>query len=194
MSAPSHVAAGDCERVRGRWIGQPANTLSSLAYVGVGVALVRRDPRAVRAGATLALLGVGSVAYHGPGGPTGRWLHDTSLSALSAYPLGPLGQLLSLLGAGGVIAAEDDAGLALTAGLFALGALGPGRGARAILRRPGPARRRGAACMVAGVVCHRLGRRGGAWCRPDSPWQPHAAWHLLSALGLGLLLADEIST
>jgi hypothetical protein len=35
-----------------------------------------------------------------------------------------------------------------------------------------------------GVLAHRLSRSGGPLCRPDSPLQGHALWHLLGAASL----------
>ena len=84
------VAASDCECIHDGVITQPVNTATSLAYVAAGVALAARGRRSggVRpfagpvAGA-LVLNGLGSVAYHGPGGRWGKWLHDTGLVAIN---------------------------------------------------------------------------------------------------------------
>ena len=85
----SHVAWGDCERIRPGLVGQPANTLSSLAFVLAAVPLARRARRpggaAWRAvAAASAVEGVGSVASHGPGGRLSKALHDAGLVALVA--------------------------------------------------------------------------------------------------------------
>ena len=84
-----HVAASDCERVRPGRIGQPANTITSLAFVAAAVPIARaarvRDVPAWRwVAAAAALEGVGSVAYHGPGGTPAKRLHDAGLVALTA--------------------------------------------------------------------------------------------------------------
>lgn len=90
MSAPApHVAAADCERIRPGRIGQPANTLSSLAFVVAAVPIARaarrRGQPAWLAVATASVLeGVGSAAYHGPGGRRSKRLHDAGLVALAA--------------------------------------------------------------------------------------------------------------
>lgn len=85
-----HVACSDCERIRPGLIAQPVNTLSSLAYVVAGVVIARRarrDGGAVE-GLRLALAaaavatGLGSVAYHGPGGRWGKLAHDGGLAML----------------------------------------------------------------------------------------------------------------
>ena len=88
MTEDRHVAWGDCERIRPGLVGQPANTLTSLAFVAAAVPIVRwsRRPgrRAWRAvAAAAAFEGVGSVAYHGPGGRLSKRLHDVGLVALA---------------------------------------------------------------------------------------------------------------
>ncbi len=83
-SVGRHVACGDCERVRPGPVGQPVNTLSSLAFVVAGVDMRRRSPAGSpwrpAAVATVAA-GIGSATYHGPGGRLGRALHDVALLA-----------------------------------------------------------------------------------------------------------------
>jgi hypothetical protein len=84
-----HAAVGDCERIRPGLIGQPANTVSSLAFVVAAVPLVQHGRRArsrawVAVGAAAALEGLGSVGYHGPGGRVAKAIHDGGLVALAA--------------------------------------------------------------------------------------------------------------
>jgi hypothetical protein len=67
----------DCERLHGGLLDEPANAVSSLAYVAVG-AWVWRHNR-VQGGALIAT-GAGSVAYHGFGGPLAHVLHDGSIA------------------------------------------------------------------------------------------------------------------
>jgi hypothetical protein len=83
-----HVAVSDCERIRPGLIGQPMNTVSSLAFVAAAVPIARRARRErswVWAGvaAAAAVEGIGSVAYHGPGGRAGKAVHDVGLVALA---------------------------------------------------------------------------------------------------------------
>jgi hypothetical protein len=88
VTAPRHVAESDCERIRPGLIGQPANTISSLAFVAAAIPIWRigRPPRS-RAwklvAAALAFEGVGSVAYHGPGGRLSKAIHDIGIVALT---------------------------------------------------------------------------------------------------------------
>jgi hypothetical protein len=88
-SARPHVAVDDGERIRAGRIGQPANTASSLAFVVAAVPMARRALRRERrwpwsavAGAT-ALVGLGSVGFHGPGDRTGKALHDAGVAAVA---------------------------------------------------------------------------------------------------------------
>jgi hypothetical protein len=84
-----HVAASDCEEIRPGLIGQPANTVSSLAFVVAAVPIARTARRRGRPAWTAvavasAFEGLGSVAYHGPGGPWAKALHDGGLVVLFA--------------------------------------------------------------------------------------------------------------
>ncbi|MGV3759131.1 MAG: hypothetical protein ACO1PW_06245 [Actinomycetota bacterium] len=120
--AEPHVACGDCERIRPGLVGQPANTLTSLAFAVAAVPVWRWSRRpGRRAWATVAgasaFEGLGSVAYHGPGGRLSKGVHDAGLVAL-------------LAAAGGVAATDPGPfrrprplPLALGAGAVALHAL-----------------------------------------------------------------------
>ena len=59
------------------------NTASSAAYlVAAGWVVQRRPPRWKLWSAVLAAVGLGSIAYHGPGTPAGKALHDGALLAI----------------------------------------------------------------------------------------------------------------
>lgn len=186
------LADSDCERCRHGLITQPANTVSSLAYVVAGADLLRRpEPDRPFAWAVIAV-GVGSVAYHGPGSAAGRWAHDASLIAM-----------LALMGLSDVTVAEGRAmppgsvaavtvGAAVAAhprttdaAQLVVGAAAVVAEARRYVRR---ATVREAAVALplftAGAVAQMLGRTGERWCRPEAVLQPHAAWHVLSAASL----------
>ncbi len=203
------VAESDCERVRPGLVGQPVNTATSLAYVVAGGVVALRGRRAgvdggVAGGTAgplavaLVLNGVGSVAYHGPGGRAGKWLHDTGLVAMNVtLAVGTVARLRSwqprrtrltdaalVAAAGGVLAVRPEAELALVAPLAAA-AVGlelvrpSGRG--------GGRRLLGGVVLGAGAVVQARSRTGGPWCRPDGPFHGHGLWHVLSALGLALV-------
>ncbi len=202
-AAPERItAASDCERVRPGLVGQPVNTVTSLGYVAAGAWVARRRgdaPMALPAAVALVLNGLGSVAYHGPGGRAGKWLHDTGLGAVNAVVavgglarLGRLGHRDEVLAdlaltavAGTVLAAKPEAELAVVGPLAVL-AVGQelvrpsrrGRGKRLV----------GGALLGIGALVHARSRTGGPWCRPDGFLQGHGAWHLLSAAGLALVV------
>jgi hypothetical protein len=106
-----YVAASDCEAIRPGLITQPSNTLSSLALVvaawPISRAARRRGRPAWNAVAiATAVEGLGSMAYHGPGGRAAKRFHDGGLVALAAT-------------IGGAVAREGraDAARPLAAGL-----------------------------------------------------------------------------
>jgi hypothetical protein len=43
-----------------------------------------------------------------------------------------------------------------------------------------------AAILAIALITYVAGRSGSPLCRPDSPWQFHGAWHVLSAAAAGL--------
>ena len=77
------LGASDCEVLRDGWLGQPVNTLSSLAYVVAGAYVLRRGGPRIPALA-LAAVGVGSVLYHGPMTPGAGLAHDGSIVMIAA--------------------------------------------------------------------------------------------------------------
>jgi hypothetical protein len=76
------LGASDCEALRDAWLGQPANALSSLAYVAAGLYVWRVAGRAPLALALLAV-GVGSLLYHGPMPAGAGVAHDGSIAVLA---------------------------------------------------------------------------------------------------------------
>jgi hypothetical protein len=85
----AHAALSDCEEVRPGFLGQPANALSSLAFVAAAVPIWKVSRRPGRrawalVAAASAFEGLGSVLYHGPGTRSGKVVHDVGLVALVA--------------------------------------------------------------------------------------------------------------
>jgi len=163
------LGGSDCERLRSGWLAQPANAVTSLVYVAVGLGLLWRSGRpavrrgAVRAGALgLVAVGVGSIAYHGPQPGWAVLAHDGSIVGLALVIAGNIWVLSrSSVPAGPVYAAG----------------------------------RASAAWMAPALVAYVAGRSGSSLCRPASLLQPHAAWHVLSAVGLGLaVVASAVSS
>lgn len=75
------LGGSDCEALRDSWLGQPINSLSSLAYVVAGAAVARNRGPAGPAAALVAV-GLGSLLYHGPMPPMAEWAHDASVVSL----------------------------------------------------------------------------------------------------------------
>jgi hypothetical protein len=151
------LGAGDCERLHGGLVAQPVNTASALAYVAVGAWLAGRGVRQDRGG--MVAFGL-AVAAAGVG------------SVDYHGPGSPGARLL------------HDGGLYAVAGFVAW---------REVARRVGRARptprgraayRAALALAAAGAACWWAGRTASPFCDPDSPLQPHAAWHLLGAAAL----------
>jgi len=199
------LGGSDCEALRSGWLAQPANAVSSLAYVAAGVWLLWRATRSgsaramlVAAGAAMVGVGVGSVAYHGPQPDWARTLHDGSIVWLALVIIGHNLWLLTrtslrraVLSAAPALAAVplvpgSGAGSRLPGPVVVAGVLVAG----AVLARPtitAAARvawRRSALWMAPALAAYVAGRTGSALCRPGLLWQPHAAWHVLSAAGL----------
>jgi hypothetical protein len=76
----------DCEAVRDALLAQPANTVSSLAYLVAAASLVLTRRRAGRQAhglvAAVVFVGIGSAAFHGDGGTAARLLHDGAVALL----------------------------------------------------------------------------------------------------------------
>lgn len=95
-ATPDRMGCSDCERIRDGWLAQPVNALTSLAFVGAaGVVLARtwrpaQDRRGEVAAysAILALVGLGSVAFHGPQPPGARAMHDVPIPVLLGLAVG----------------------------------------------------------------------------------------------------------
>ena len=209
------MPSGDCENLVDGFLMQQANAVSSLAFVVVGiwvVAATRARSTELRLltsvlGLALVLVGLGSFAFHGPGGPVAGWAHDVAISSLLLLILaGELGHRFewnarqivvgwagATLGFAVIGAAWPrtidplNAPLAL---LAVISVIGP----RLAARRPRegrPANRRsrepaGLMVLTLGAVVMLLSRTGGPLCAPDAVVQGHAVWHVLAAIGVGI--------
>jgi len=196
------LGASDCEEIRTGPIAQPANALSSLAYVAGGGWVATRGaragrPGAVAFGAVLGAVGVGSVLYHGPCPPGAQQAHDSSLAAaLGLVVLHNTAVAVRrekpVLGVVQLAAAAVAAVPVLASSRFTnpdVAVLGLAAAATEVLlvRRYRAARPSAGAAAVTlglGVLVNVMSRTGGPLCRPKSLLQGHAAWHLLSAAAL----------
>lgn len=80
------LGASDCEAIVAGFLGQPANAVSSLAFVLAGIVVmvrVRTIAGWLMAGA-LVFAGAGSVLYHGPMPSWAEILHDLGILSLVA--------------------------------------------------------------------------------------------------------------
>lgn len=197
--------AADCERLLDGFVRQPANAVSSLAFVGAGLAVLLVARRGKRVGAAsyslaagLTLTGLGSASFHGPGGPLAEWAHDASLLWLLFLLL--MVEMSRRAPAGGIrpttaVASAAIAGMlallpgvampaaGITAAAVILLALGVERSSRSP-RQPIDLPALG--LLAIGILIFLLSRTGGPLCTPDGLLQGHAAWHVLAAAGIAL--------
>jgi hypothetical protein len=211
------LGESDCECVHEGWLAQPVNALSSLAYAAAGTALLirarRRPPDGGRPpdglgrsapgstpgwlgiyGLATAANGVGGLAYHGPGGPLSRWLHDAALLAtLGVVTTAEVGEATGteIDRRHAAAAAAAGAALAVVPSVSRAAQVGLGLGAAAAdvtagmlgeTRRPRHVSL--GLIWIAAAAVNAATRTGGPLCRPRSVLQGHAAWHALTALAL----------
>ncbi len=201
------LGESDCELIGDGALAQPANALSSLAFSIVGVALIgwarrasghERAVRWVLVGALIAT-GIGSFLYHGPQSAPSNFAHDiTFLVVVIVVGFANLGAGLGWTPRtiwGSVGAAVIVSGVALgvspgiTNGLAALGIAALIAGDIALRRLGSPAQPGyGLSLVLFGLAIAFLvaGRTGGPLCDPSAYLQPHAVWHALMAIGVGL--------
>ena len=153
------LGQSDCERIAEGLLAQPANALSSLAYAVVGSCLL------VRAGRHHSRLAAGGIALVAVGagsvayhGPQPSWAEAAHDGSILVLVVGLVGEGIVYQRKPG---AQPGALKGWSVPLLLLGAAG---------------------------LAYAAGRTGSAWCYPDSPWQPHAAWHILTALAAGATL------
>ncbi len=198
----------DCEFIRDV-IGQPANVVSSLAMSAMGLWLLVRArawPTAERrrslalVGWSLVSTGIGSAAFHGPGGWSAHVLHDVTITALpvaAAVALEAERRNIDLVRwFGAVMAVVVLARMAHPLTHYPLTALAFGWLGYAVVHRR-PLVRAGwlaaaALCLVLARVFFQLSRTGQVLCNPESLLQGHAAWHLLAGVGV-VLVAKGLS-
>jgi hypothetical protein len=154
------LGAGDCERLHDGLVAQPVNTASALAYVAVGAWLVGRGLRPGPGRRPVAIFGL-AVAAAGVG------------SVDYHGPGSPAARLL------------HDGGLYAVVGLVAWHEVARRVGRARLTPARRAAYRAALAGAAAGAACWWAGRTGSPVCDPDSLWQGHAAWHLLTAAALG---------
>lgn len=163
LDQPPTLGDSDCEAMHAGFFTQPVNTVTSGAFLGVGmwlatrVASLDRPQRfsAATFAAVVALNGLGSVAYHGPQFAGSETLHDVPVYGLIA------------------------AGVGVPAW----------RWSRRREPLPGWSTGRGLALLagaVTGGAAYLGGRTASRVCDPDSWFQFHGVWHLATAAVAGV--------
>lgn len=204
--APATIAF--CERRLCGWVVEPSNAWSNLAYVLVGIAVLRRarpwDASARWAiGLAAVLLGMGSFAFHATGIRVFEVVDVSGMYLVSALGLGFAARRLFGWLDRTVVACIAITALASSVLMILLGNDGIAifgvemltvMGSETLLRSRNPP---GAGRWLVGtmaVLVAALGiwvlDFGGALCDPDNHLVTgHAVWHVLTALGI--LLYDR---
>lgn len=177
-------AAVDCEQIGGGWLGQPVNTLTTLAFIVSGLVIAARRPERTWVGVAVAATGVGSFLFHGPMPAGSQLAHDVSLAWLLAtvpvvgtrWDRWTVLPGLVVLGVFFAVAPSlaDPMFIALTAVALVV-----------LVRRDrsfatiGPL-----TLLVASSIVGRLGATGWPLCDAESLLQPHGVWHLGAAVAV----------
>jgi glycerol-3-phosphate O-acyltransferase / dihydroxyacetone phosphate acyltransferase len=194
------AASADCERRDDWFLEQDLNAWSSLTYA-VGGAIVawevfrrRLPPAAAVLAALLAAEGAGSWLYHGTGGDLAQFLHDVPLIGALAFVAGwHAGRLVGSADRGSLIGVAVGLVTASTLFVVARDATNVTVAVTIVVvavtslvawRRQLPAVWSVPLLAVSAfaVTAWVLGRSDSALCDPDSWLQPHALWHLLTAV------------
>jgi hypothetical protein len=201
----------DCETLGDGWLAQPVNALSSLAYSLIGIVIavsVFRSHRERGAplvyAACLLAVGLGSVAFHGPQLSGSQLMHDLPILLTVLFMLNhdrvilrpdSGRELVTFAGVafGAVVLAVAIPAVVapLTIGVAGAVVVAEVVISRRHLRQVDISRqRRGSAAIavvaVVGGASWVLGRSNSPLCEPDSWYQLHGLWHMLSALVFGL--------
>ncbi len=210
-SVLSELGETDCETLGSGWLAQPVNALSSLAYsligITIAVSVLRSDrPRGgslVYAGCLVAV-GLGSVAFHGPQLSGSQLMHDLPILLTVIFMLnhdrvvlGPdSGRELATFAGVALVAVLLAVVVPIVVAPLSIGVAGAVVVAEIVIhrRRLRPTaithRRRGwvaiAVFAVVGGASWVLGRSDSPLCEPDSWYQLHGLWHMLSAVVFGL--------
>jgi hypothetical protein len=192
----AQIALG-CERFGTGPLGQPANTVASLAFVLAGLLVLagRRNPTSARrayAGLVIAV-GVGSLIQHGPHPPWQAYAHDLPLASLLGYLVADAAEDLTgrewrkwwpvVPVAMVPVVAAGPVASSLVQGLLAAAAIGLNLVRARVRSRLRRTLLPALAILAAGALAGTLTDRTSL-CQPDSLWQGHAAWHVLAAVAL----------
>ena len=178
-------AAADCEAIGPGFLGQPVNTVTTLAFLLVGLWILLRRRKDRWLGIALVATGVGSFLFHGPTpiwqrmGPRCQPRLALGWSSLATAPAA--GATVTSASArrdrvavGVAPGVADPLAVAFTA--FGVTVL--------LWRDRSWATLRPLLLLAVVGIYGRLGATGGPFCDASSVWQPHGIWHLGAAAAL----------
>jgi hypothetical protein len=196
-----------CERYRDAFLGQPANAVTSGAFVLAGVGIfvagrrsgsqrdtVVRDHRTVVFAVLVTAVGMGSFVQHGPHPDWQAYAHDLPLAGvlvflandavadLTGHDLGAVWWLAPTVAMVPVVAAGASASTVVQA---VMGAVAIGLNVVRARLRP-----RLRTTLITALLTVSVGALLGTLtdrtplCQPDSFLQGHAVWHVLAAAAL----------
>lgn len=209
------TGVSDCERIGAGLFAQPANTISSAAFLLAGLWILHRARRGSARRVELAVFGlavasnaVGGLLFHGVRSEGATWVHDQAILAVllfasvfalarfagwrATWTVTAFGTALAAMGI--LLALVPDSSYAMFA-VLGVGAgaweLGEYRHEVPAIRAEGLTSRRAARLGVVAVAALAataffVGRTGAALCRPESVFQWHAVWHVLGAVAMAL--------
>jgi hypothetical protein len=175
-------ALRDCEAFVDVFWGQPANSVTAVAFVVAGLVIILRSDR-VWVGVAAMATGIGSFLFHGPLPDHSELAHDATLAWLLLVVAGVgrpwerwthLPGLVALVLVSAIPGAADP-----VAAILALVAIVMILSQDRSIRTVGPL-----SLLAVVAVLGRLGATGGPLCDPGSLFQPHAVWHLGAAVAL----------
>jgi hypothetical protein len=190
-------AAADCETIGAGFLGQPVNSLTTIAFLVAGAVLIGLRPDRKWVGIGMAAAGLGSFLFHGPMPAGSEWAHDVTLAWLITIVAGigsrweRLTRLPALLALALVFALFPVAADPVAVAITTVAAL-------TILRRDRSRPVLAPLLLLAVLAVYgRLGATGGPLCDPSSVFQPHGVWHLGAAFSgawLAMVYSDRSTT
>ncbi len=171
-------ATGDCELIRDSFLSQPANALSSLAFVAVGLVILRSRPVI---GILAIGVGCGSFLFHGPTPGWAEWAHDVTLTVLLAGLVlerhrWVLAAVITVFATAFALWPPITEPVAVAVAVVAAGYLG-----KRLWGQLSSWHGISLALLGSGLVLQSLSRPDGPLCSPESVVQGHALWHVLAA-------------
>jgi len=173
-------AAVDCETIGPGLLGQPVNSVTSLALVVAGAVVLSRS-RDLWMSTALVATGIGSFLFHGPLAPGGEWIHDVTLAWLIAVVVVRAAERpeswapMALMTIGVIFLAAPSLARPITGALTLVAIIAAVRGGPRRVTLP-PLGLLGASAIVG-----RMGATDKPWCDPESVLQTHGLWHVGAA-------------